>query len=862
MSTFALDVGASQGDLVGAINYAIANLGTGIGTSGNVTANIGANVLYVDTTTGQISSNASGTIGYLYGYVNVKYANSATGSSGFTSNCIATQYYGVHNTTNGTISSNPVDYNWYQVTGGFGSTKGLYYSNLGGYQIKFNAGTVPPNQNYAPVKDNTAIALITLANSIVTSNSIQPGAVTNVSIASNTITGNNIQGGTITGNLIAANTIVGNNIQAGTITGTNIQAGTITANLLAANTIFVGTSLQSVNATFDSITSPGFWLDANTGNVRFGGNTSIGNNLTVGANAIIGGNLTVGNNVVIGGNASVSGLITAGALNANVVTTNQLVVNAATQTITVADNTQYPVIQWTIGTTNNPGSAGYIWPYYTRGFAIQGGATLLTTTNGSVTGSKITVNYNAYINTVANATVQSYNLVELWKSGSSAFYKNTFRQISYLVQNNPGGSLNSDYFSVAGDNGSLFLGNTGNIRQIVTGTIANYNTSVGQTAYPDNIGGLPQIFAYGDNGQYYRYNNGGVYQGAGNLTSVGARVNFNVGGSQQYYVYGSSYEPTLLVGSSGTIISGKYLNSVAPTTPLSYITNESSGVFANLNDLEVNRSGNSISAGTNVYYVAVGTSGTILYNARTYDSVGNVATTSGWSTATSGTINNLSAVRSNWSYGSPASTWVAVGEQGTILYTSSSTGSGPWLVANSVPTTVNLQGIGYVNGNWVVVGDAGTIITSTDGSNWTGPIANPADGVTVPANGVRNLYDVEGGPYSNKFVAVGQEIILTSNVANNPTTGGWNSTNYLSGSSVNSSLTRLQYQGSWANVANVSQPPTQAQITNAQIVSGTYTDINYVLGDTITYYLVLGNMFGNAQIYTNGPNMTVTEYKR
>ena len=79
---------------------------------------------------------------------------------------------------------------------------------------------------------------------------------------------------------------------------------------------------------------------------------------------------------------------------------------------------------------------------------------------------------------------------------------------------------------------------------------------------------------------------------------------------------------------------------------------------------------------------------------------------------------------------------------------------------------------------------------------------------------------------------------------------------------MDSSLTRLQYFGSSANVANVATVPTNQQVTNGQIISGTYTDINYVNGETITYYLVLGNMVANTTVYTNGPNMTVTEFKR
>jgi len=355
MSNFALDVNSPQGDIISSLNYVLANLNTNAITSnviidivGNVLAN--ANVVTTNSTSGQLSSVNQGTISYLYNYVNVKYANNNTGSIGFSSNCTGKSYYGIHNTNNGTISTNPADYNWSQVAGGFGTTKGLYYTPSGGGTVYFAIATTPPSSRYLPVIDNTPIYLQNLANSIVQTYNITPGAVTNVSIAANTITGNNVQPNTltalqiadrtlssaqialqgitgnviaqntITGNLVALNTITGNLVVPGTITGNLIQANTITGNLVAANTIqgssivagsitatqiaagtlTVANSIQSTDAVFGSYTSPGFWLDANTGTARFGSTISVGNNLAVGNNAVIGDTLVVGNNTVIG----------------------------------------------------------------------------------------------------------------------------------------------------------------------------------------------------------------------------------------------------------------------------------------------------------------------------------------------------------------------------------------------------------------------------------------------------------------------------------------------------------------------------------------------------------------------------------
>ena len=444
MSTFALDVGSSNADIVTAINYAISNLGTGITTSGNV----GANVVYVNTTTGQITSNSSGTIGYLYGFVNVKYANSATGSSGFSSNCRLSNYYGVHNTTDGSISSNPVDYNWFQVTGGFGTTKGLYYQNVGGYQAKFSANAVAPNQYYTPVKDNTAIALLTLAPSIVTSNTIQSGAVTNVSIASNTIQGNNIQSGTITGNLIAANTIVGNNIQAGTITATNIAAGTITTDKLAAN-VLVANTIVSTGATIEVPTGTGFWFDGNTGNAYMGGNTTIGTNLRVGNNAVIGGFATIGSNVSIGGNLNVGGLITAGNLLANTVTTTTLSLNTVSLGNGVSSSTSQVI-------SSPVGSFIYTYTY---------AQPIITTT---------VVNEGVYIN-------GQYSMIVNFAPSSGTLYQMFGYIYNETLGYGVGGGPQCWYFNTY---------NTGNINFAFNANFTGYDTP---QAY---VGGPPGTYKY------------------------------------------------------------------------------------------------------------------------------------------------------------------------------------------------------------------------------------------------------------------------------------------------------------------------------------------------------------------------------
>ena len=134
MSNFALDVNSSPGDVISSLNYALANLGNGTG------GGTSANVLTANVDTGIISSTYSNSggyaqttvISYLYEYLNVRYANNSTGSSGFSTVPTNSTYFGLQNTTSNTSpSSNPVNYQWYAVSGGFGTTKQLWYNKIG-----------------------------------------------------------------------------------------------------------------------------------------------------------------------------------------------------------------------------------------------------------------------------------------------------------------------------------------------------------------------------------------------------------------------------------------------------------------------------------------------------------------------------------------------------------------------------------------------------------------------------------------------------------------------------------------------------------------------------------------------------------
>lgn len=130
---FALDSSPELSEISEAINYLLANFG----------ANIAA-----DPTTGQITGPTGIVIAYLYKYLAVKYADSADGSSNFSNNPTNRGYYGLRNTDDPVESTNPADYIWYKVSGGFGTTKTLWYQTGGGRQVDFYVGIAAPNSYF------------------------------------------------------------------------------------------------------------------------------------------------------------------------------------------------------------------------------------------------------------------------------------------------------------------------------------------------------------------------------------------------------------------------------------------------------------------------------------------------------------------------------------------------------------------------------------------------------------------------------------------------------------------------------------------------------------------------------------------
>ena len=131
--TFALNSDPSNSEISEAINYLLANFGSN---------------LVADPNTGVISGPSGVTIAYLYRYLAVKYADSFDGSLNFSNSPTDRLYYGLRNTDDTTESTNPADYIWFRVTGGFGTTKFLFYQTGGGRQIEFVVATTSPGSTY------------------------------------------------------------------------------------------------------------------------------------------------------------------------------------------------------------------------------------------------------------------------------------------------------------------------------------------------------------------------------------------------------------------------------------------------------------------------------------------------------------------------------------------------------------------------------------------------------------------------------------------------------------------------------------------------------------------------------------------
>jgi hypothetical protein len=141
---FAIDGDPSPSEVAGAINYLLANLNNGTPPTSYTVSN--------NPTTGFISNSVGDIIQYQYRYLDIKYADSPAGLN-FSDNPFGRLYFGIRNDDTTSESTDPVDYTWVQVTGGFGISKVLWVTTSGGRHAAFAVSQEAPdaNQNWRVV---------------------------------------------------------------------------------------------------------------------------------------------------------------------------------------------------------------------------------------------------------------------------------------------------------------------------------------------------------------------------------------------------------------------------------------------------------------------------------------------------------------------------------------------------------------------------------------------------------------------------------------------------------------------------------------------------------------------------------------
>jgi hypothetical protein len=304
---FFVDGNPTPGELSDAVNYLLSNF----------TQNTSA-----DPATGQITAPTGIIQGYIYKYIAVKYADSFDGTVNFSNTPTSRLYYGIRNSNDSTESTNPADYLWTAVAGGFGTTKFLYYITTGGRSIQFAVATSVPNTGWV-IDPNTSIDLDVISGTNGPANFVVI-RITNVSsaptdaeciaaIGRGPITGDlctiNYNSGIssivykyttgwaifqkyITGDLIVAATIVAANLNVAQLSAISANMGSITAGSIVGALLQVGNAVRSgttigsgSGATLESTGK--FALGNTTANMAFDGSTLAINGPLIGTNNIV-----------------------------------------------------------------------------------------------------------------------------------------------------------------------------------------------------------------------------------------------------------------------------------------------------------------------------------------------------------------------------------------------------------------------------------------------------------------------------------------------------------------------------------------------------------------------------------------------
>jgi hypothetical protein len=165
---FFIDGNPTPSEISDAVNYLLAN--SQQTTSTNIV-------------NGQVTDAAGTIVSYLYKYIYVKYADSFDGTVNFSNTPTGRSYYGLRNNDSATESTNPADYIWYQVAGGFGTTKFVFYSITGGRRINIVVGLSAPSILYQ-ADSGAAINLDQISGSDGASSRICYAKSTSTSLAS------------------------------------------------------------------------------------------------------------------------------------------------------------------------------------------------------------------------------------------------------------------------------------------------------------------------------------------------------------------------------------------------------------------------------------------------------------------------------------------------------------------------------------------------------------------------------------------------------------------------------------------------------------------------------------------------------
>jgi hypothetical protein len=118
---------------------------------GNITANTANIVTY--NTDGSISAGNT-IIGYRDRFMYVLFADDVYGTNASASP-VGRTYYGIVNTNDLVAPTSPISYSYTKISGGFGTTKNLYYKTTGGRNIQWYVGIAPPNSDWL-IQPNTS----------------------------------------------------------------------------------------------------------------------------------------------------------------------------------------------------------------------------------------------------------------------------------------------------------------------------------------------------------------------------------------------------------------------------------------------------------------------------------------------------------------------------------------------------------------------------------------------------------------------------------------------------------------------------------------------------------------------------------